>query len=302
MSTDLNQHFATGAPMTHFKKNILLIVGIMCTFPISTMHDQADEHSKQLLEIDFYHTYEMYHESNTKLLKDILKNKGNPNIQDTDGDTPLHFAVNSKHADYVAILLAAGANPNIINNKGDTPLRMAASFNNLPVVQLLLNKWANPNITTHNNDSPLHSAVHKELNSQILKLLLSANADPNLKNGWGHTPLHQVMLSGTLNSNMITATQLFLQYGARHNSVSPEGCTPLQLLTSQQWEDNSHLKKRIVQHMGRLLVWHSLLLHDFSKLVPAEIAHFIAAYIAPLCATEPTIWTTKPVPLDLCFL
>ena len=268
----------------------------MCTFPISTMHDQADEHSKKLLDVSFYHN----HKSNEELLKTILANKGNPNIQDTDGDTPLHLAVNSKHSDYVAILLAAGANPDIINNKGDTPLRMATSFSNLTVIQLLLNNRANPNITTHNNESPLHSAVHKELNPQILKLLLSANADPNLKNGWGHTPLHQVMLSGTLNSNMITATQLFLQYGAQHNSVSHKGYIPLQLLTSQQWEV-SRLEKHIAQHIGRLLVWHSLLLHDFAKLVHAHIARLIASHAAPVCATEPTIWATKPVPLDWDF-
>ena len=89
MSTHLNQRFATGARMTFYKKSILLIVGILCAFPTYTMHDKADEQSKQLLDMVFYHT----HESNEEVLKTILANKGNPNIKDTNtGHTLLHYA------------------------------------------------------------------------------------------------------------------------------------------------------------------------------------------------------------------
>ena len=79
----------------------------MYVIPTYTMNSKGDKNSKKLLDLFFYHT----HESNEELLKAILANKGNPNIQDADGDTPLHLTVNSRYSDYVAILLDVGADP-----------------------------------------------------------------------------------------------------------------------------------------------------------------------------------------------
>ena len=92
---------------------------------------------------------------------------------------------------------------------------------------------------------------------------------------------------------MIKPIQLLLQYGAQQHSVNHEDETPLYLLTYNIGKATPQ-EKILVQKMGRLLVWHYILLHDFAKLVPVEIANIIASYAAAVCAEEPTIWPDRP--------
>lgn len=53
------------------------------------------------------------------LVKIFVCTGANPNIQNNNGDTPLHL---SKDIEITNILLYAGADPNIKNNKGISPL------------------------------------------------------------------------------------------------------------------------------------------------------------------------------------
>ena len=57
-----------------------------------------------------------------EVVKLLLEHGANPNIQDADGWTPLHFAVKSCHVDVVRVLLDHGADLTIRNNEGRTPL------------------------------------------------------------------------------------------------------------------------------------------------------------------------------------
>jgi len=45
-----------------------------------------------------------------------------PNVQDDDGDTPLHLAAWNGYLTIVKFLLEHGADPNIQDDDGDTPL------------------------------------------------------------------------------------------------------------------------------------------------------------------------------------
>jgi ankyrin repeat protein len=60
---------------------------------------------------------------------DVLLDKGaDPNIQDDDGITPLHYAATLPDSSAVSKLLSAGANPNILDQKGRSPLHFLATF------------------------------------------------------------------------------------------------------------------------------------------------------------------------------
>jgi hypothetical protein len=52
----------------------------------------------------------------------LLEHGADPNVQDKDGGTPLHFAVEGCHVDVARLLLDYGADPTIRDNKGRTPL------------------------------------------------------------------------------------------------------------------------------------------------------------------------------------
>ena len=243
------------------------------------------------LEQGFYYTL-----GNIEVLKNILAHKANPNMQDTDGYTSLHLAVNSKHLDYIPILLAAGADPNIENNYEQTPLHVATSCRFFPTplesIQLLLNANANPNCADSLGTRPLHNTLNRYVSPQIVECLLSAKANPNLKNINGWSPLHKAAIFGPNRPEMIKAFQLLLQYRAPSAEIDIISNS----LLSYQHLNATLQEKPIILKIGRQAVWHYLISYEFGKLVFREIAHIIASHVAAICAEQPTIWTKKLLP------
>ena len=70
-------------------------------------------------ESDFY---------NDSPVKWLLKHKVDVNLQNIDGDTPLHIAVERKNFIFVYVLLKANADGTIRNNKYQTPKDYAESL------------------------------------------------------------------------------------------------------------------------------------------------------------------------------
>ena len=69
-----------------------------------------------------------------------LINKGAfVDLQDTDGDTALHFAVEGGHLEIVSQLLSLGA-PQLPNNQGLTPLLYACDFRSIEIVEHIINR------------------------------------------------------------------------------------------------------------------------------------------------------------------
>jgi ankyrin repeat protein len=58
-------------------------------------------------------------------VKLLLDHKAAPDVQDREGLTPLHLAVEGLAHDVVAELLARKANVNVTDRKGRTPLAIA---------------------------------------------------------------------------------------------------------------------------------------------------------------------------------
>lgn len=61
-----------------------------------------------------------------------------PNVRDELGNTPLHYAAGSGHAEAAEELLRLGADVAARNNVGDTPLHKAASRGNAPIAKILV--------------------------------------------------------------------------------------------------------------------------------------------------------------------
>lgn len=74
-----------------------------------------------------------------KVVKLLLENKADPNLFNSNGETPLHIAV--KLADpklFVELLLEKGAYPNVVNQEGLTPLDCAFCGSKREILKILL--------------------------------------------------------------------------------------------------------------------------------------------------------------------
>jgi ankyrin repeat protein len=109
-------------------------------------------------------------QDNFKDVKSLLKNKNrNPNIQDINGRTALHYAAANDNARIANLLLQYGANPNIADHDGWMPLHVAADQNSFVVVQLLLNNKANPLLENNEGKIPFDCAHNDRIKGILLK-------------------------------------------------------------------------------------------------------------------------------------
>lgn len=74
---------------------------------------------------------------------------------DSNGDTPLHLAVQFKQASSLRFLLSMNAELNITNKQGRTPLHIAVVHANIDAAKELLMKGANRNTRDEENHRPL---------------------------------------------------------------------------------------------------------------------------------------------------
>ncbi|XP_053608424.1 ankyrin repeat and SOCS box protein 3-like [Plodia interpunctella] len=118
------------------------------------------------------------------------------NVQDFDGDTPLHDAAMATEHEAVAILLHAGADPDIKNDPNYfTPFHLACSKGCIQTVKNILPYITDINHLTVGGDSPLMSAVYG-CSDEIVQLLLENKADPHLRNEDNQTVLDMALSYG----------------------------------------------------------------------------------------------------------
>ena len=160
-----------------------------------------------------------------KNLAAMLQAGGKPNVQDRDGDTPLHLASGgsyaggfSDHSAAVRVLLQYGADLHRTNNSGQTPLHVAVftgvgarpsavdgngltalqrfsrhSENDGAIVRLLLRAGANPDQKDPQGDAPLHAAIKSGGSygkADVVEALLDGGANPCVRDARGSTPYH----------------------------------------------------------------------------------------------------------------
>jgi len=106
------------------------------------------------------------------------------NVQDNDGNTPLHIACENGNIDIAKALLTALGNLesmdlNIQNNDGNTPLHKACENGNIDVAKALLTAGANQNVENKEKKKPFQVAKPKDV--EALRKLLS-----NRRGGWNN--------------------------------------------------------------------------------------------------------------------
>eukprot|EP01102_Stenamoeba_stenopodia_P010648 TRINITY_DN3233_c0_g1_i1.p1 TRINITY_DN3233_c0_g1~~TRINITY_DN3233_c0_g1_i1.p1 ORF type:complete len:267 (+),score=77.77 TRINITY_DN3233_c0_g1_i1:123-923(+) len=132
-----------------------------------------------------------------ELMELVLAQGGNPFIQDSLGDIPLHIAAQNGDADSGEVLLDKMASQpqaiNTFNKAGFTPLHLACIYSRSEFVDLLLQQPSIQLSLPSGNDfknTPLHEAVTRSGDNaaHIIKKLIAKGADKSAKNAEGKTP------------------------------------------------------------------------------------------------------------------
>ncbi len=110
-----------------------------------------------------------------------LLNAGtNPNEQQTDGATALHWAVYLEDLEMVSVLIDAGANANAVNRLGASPLYVAAKSGHGELIKQLLDAGADPNLALQMHETPIMTAALSG-SADGVRSLLAAGANINAR-------------------------------------------------------------------------------------------------------------------------
>jgi hypothetical protein len=149
------------------------------------------------------------------------------NIQDDDGNTPLHHAtytlgLNERfYTSILKFLCDRGADASICNEKGQTPLHVLFCSTNtsLPIdvaaVSILLNHGASPTTADVDGNTPLHLAAIRLESIDAMSFLLENGGDPSQRNSKQETALDRVAM-GTLSSGGVKS-------GEKEITIAQEG-------------------------------------------------------------------------------
>ena len=126
-----------------------------------------------------------------------------PNVQDEDGNTPLHLACTESNVAVVKLLLEAGADVKLADIDDETPLVRACFAKSVELVDLLLKAGSDPNFP---EGRPLEIVVRAP-SLQSLKLLIAAGAEVSrntyLSFASEHNYLDMMRVSGTLDYEIV---------------------------------------------------------------------------------------------------
>lgn len=134
--------------------------------------------------------------------------------------TPLHFASSNANLMTVDFILKNGGNVDVKDLNGETPLFLASS-KSLHVVRLLHNYGADVNSANIHERSPLHYAVESGV-FDIVKYLVENGANVSYVDRYGKTPLFL-----SIPGNYSCITEYLLQKGSIVNCMDQNGLKPI---------------------------------------------------------------------------
>jgi ankyrin repeat protein len=154
----------------------------------------------------------------TEEVRKCLEGGTNPNAEDDNGRTALHYVSTTEAA---RVLLAGGANIEASDKQGWTPLCNATYFERDVVVEFLLAAGASATTGTSNGRTGLHLAH----SADVARALIRAGAQIDASDKRGIVPLHVAIDRGREG-----VVEALISAGAKLDASTSDGSTPLHLV------------------------------------------------------------------------
>jgi ankyrin repeat protein len=145
----------------------------------------------------------------------LIKDKADVNVAESDGTTPLHYAVYHDDVALVETLLKAGAKASVANKFGSTPLLEAAVRGNPVVIEKLVKAGADVNAGNGDGQTAL-LILARTSNVETAKLLISHGANVNVTEHWHE----QTPLMWAAAESQPAMVKLLLDHGAKVDAHS----------------------------------------------------------------------------------
>lgn len=143
----------------------------------------------------------------------VFKAGADPNLQDKQGNSLLHLAIESGSDAAFDALLVAEADCNVRNEDGQTPLHYAAFESNGHAVETLLESGADKDAQNNDGDTSLHIAANAE-DIEIVNVLMGYSARLDIQNTKGETAMELLLNKEVLSDEQnIELLEVFLKEG-----------------------------------------------------------------------------------------
>lgn len=142
--------------------------------------------------------YASEHDSDMDIAQILVNNGDDINAIDSEGETPLHYAVKSNNLKMVKYLLDCGADINLIDIRGMTPYTLAIKNKTEEMVALIENFYPNIDIQDSYGKTSLMYAA-ETMEPEFVKNLVKKGADVNKEDNYKWTPMMYVAKSFSKN-------------------------------------------------------------------------------------------------------
>ena len=130
---------------------------------------------------------------NEQIVEALISKGAKMDINDSNGDYPIHFAVRHKKKEIICVLADHRADIDIRNRRYQiSPLEIAIIGGNKEIVETLVSNGAKINLQDTHGDFPIHKAIYYD-NEEIVSILIKHGAIVDAKDKYGETPLHKAV-------------------------------------------------------------------------------------------------------------